>query len=389
VRISRPIDVLLVAIACWFTPSMSLVGQTNPTVVASIGDSSGAFGGGVAVSSHYLYHSGVSGLRIYDISNPANPADVGFTDVNGEAYAVGVAGKYAYVVYYSRLATLDISNPTNPIVVGQLAGGWDDLNVVGTQVYLVRAVYPFGTDVCDASTPSAPKIVGCLGNDYSSFGRTATFENFAYMADGVVRIYEISDIAHPLQVSSPYCMAVDVTASGGDVFAACWTNGLTIYNVSNPTNPVSVFASNQDSYSAVAASGNYLYLVGQKLTVYDVSNPTNAAIAGSAALPQAFWFDQHGFAVSGGYAYVGYPSGVTIYSLGIPAAPPLGITSIGADTLLLSWPAPSAAFAVQQKQDLRSAKWEPLTNTPVVAGSKNQITIPAPTGPAFYRLIMQ
>src|SRR6266404_2482078 len=88
----------------------------------------------------------------------------------------------------------------------------------------------------------------------------------------------------------------------------------------------SIFHYNQQRYMAVVSSGNYIYLVGDNFTVFNVSNPTNASIVGTAALPMAFSFYNRALVISGGYAYVGYWSGATIYTLGVQSPPPLAIT---------------------------------------------------------------
>jgi hypothetical protein len=59
------------------------------------------------------------GLRVVDVSSPANPVEVGFYDTPGFAADVAVSGNYANVADESRgLRVVDISNPTNPVEVG-------------------------------------------------------------------------------------------------------------------------------------------------------------------------------------------------------------------------------------------------------------------------------
>jgi hypothetical protein len=53
---------------------------------------------GVYVSGNYAYVAdGGAGLRVIDVSNPANPREVGFFDTPGFAEDVYVSGNYAYV----------------------------------------------------------------------------------------------------------------------------------------------------------------------------------------------------------------------------------------------------------------------------------------------------
>ncbi|MBK8129623.1 MAG: hypothetical protein IPK53_12235 [bacterium] len=60
-----------------------------------------------------------TGLRIVDISDPANPQEVGFYDTPGEARGVAVSGSYAYVADgNSGLRVIDVTNPSLPLSVG-------------------------------------------------------------------------------------------------------------------------------------------------------------------------------------------------------------------------------------------------------------------------------
>jgi hypothetical protein len=56
---------------------------------------------------------------VIDVSNPANPREVGFFDTPGFALDVYVSGNYAYVADgYAGLRVIDVSNPANPREVG-------------------------------------------------------------------------------------------------------------------------------------------------------------------------------------------------------------------------------------------------------------------------------
>jgi hypothetical protein len=94
-------------------------------------------------------------------------------------------------------------------------------------------------------------------------------------------------------------------------------------------------------------------------------------------------------AVSSGYLYAASGGGLSVYSLGTPPPPALTITSTLTNNLLLSWPTPAPAFAVQQNANLNPTNWLTLPNTPVVVGTNNQVTIPKPSGTMFYRLVSQ
>jgi len=138
----------------------------------------------------------------------------------------------------------------------------------------------------------------------------------------------------------------------------------------------------------MTVSGNYAYLVGYFVSVYDVSNPTNAHKIASVQLPDGAAF-ANTVTVCRNYAYVGPYGGINIYSLGTPAAPQLKMSRTYSNNSLFSWPAPNAAFALQQNSDLNTTNWVALALNPVTVGSENQVAVPRPPGNMFYRLSSQ
>jgi hypothetical protein len=161
---------------------------------------------------------------------------------------------------------------------------------------------------------------------------------------------------------------------------------LRIYDVSNPYYPISVADTVPDgggNADGVFVCTNYAYLANDSdgLRIYDVSTPTNPVPAGYAADTNnggiAFQV-----AVSHAYAYMAnYNDGLRIYAL----QPQLTMTP-AATNVLFSWPAP-AGFWLQQNSNLATTNWITCTNLPVVMGGSNQISMPQPYGSAFYRLM--
>src|SRR3989339_608684 len=73
---------------------------------------------GIAVSGGYAY-LGDYGLRIINISNPANPTETGAYEDYGNTYGVAVTGNYAYATNgYSGLRIIDVSSPSSPTETG-------------------------------------------------------------------------------------------------------------------------------------------------------------------------------------------------------------------------------------------------------------------------------
>ncbi|MFX0063974.1 MAG: LVIVD repeat-containing protein [Candidatus Hermodarchaeota archaeon] len=72
----------------------------------------------IHVKGSYAYLTdGDMGLRILDVSNPAEPREVGTLSTPSSPYEIRVMGTYAYVADYDSLRIIDVSTPTSPIEV--------------------------------------------------------------------------------------------------------------------------------------------------------------------------------------------------------------------------------------------------------------------------------
>ncbi len=93
---------------------IALAGCHTPTPDASALDTPG-YARDVAVSGGRAYVAdGKSGLRIIDVSDPANPREVGRSEGRRSARTISVSGSYAYVGDYAGLSVFDVSIPSSP-----------------------------------------------------------------------------------------------------------------------------------------------------------------------------------------------------------------------------------------------------------------------------------
>ena len=67
--------------------------------------------------------------------------------------------------------------------------------------------------------------------------------------------------------------------------------------------------------------------------------------------------------------------------------PELHLAVAGDNTIVLSWPLSTAAFALQQSSDLTANGWATVTNVPSVIDQQNQITLSRTSATGFYRLV--
>lgn len=72
-----------------------------------------------------------------------------------------------------------------------------------------------------------------------------------------------------------------------------------------------------------------------------------------------------------------------------PGAPLLSIFRTATNSVVITWPAPSTGFVLQQNSAIGTTNWANLTTTNIVVGGQNQVTISAPKGIQFFRLSKQ
>jgi len=70
---------------------------------------------------------------------------------------------------------------------------------------------------------------------------------------------------------------------------------------------------------------------------------------------------------------------------GLLPLPQLNISQAGG-SITLAWPDASTGFALQSNTNLGSSNWQTVNGTLVVTNGQNQVTLPAPGAPTFYRL---
>jgi len=117
----------------------------------------------VGVKTTYDAQGGVNNevwLRIFDVSNPLAPVQVGSLDLPGYGYqeSLEVAGGHLYLtasLSQLQLVVVNISDPTRPEVVGGLAGVGGEIEVQGNLAVV-------GGSVLDVSQPSSPMLLSSL-----------------------------------------------------------------------------------------------------------------------------------------------------------------------------------------------------------------------------------
>jgi alpha-L-arabinofuranosidase len=88
----------------------------------------------------------------------------------------------------------------------------------------------------------------------------------------------------------------------------------------------------------------------------------------------------------GGFTYAFPPYSMTLFTL-VPNGPMLTVSQSAGNTLVVSWPWPSANWTLQQNTDLTTANWTAPSETIQNDGSNNFIIITPPAGNRYFRLV--
>ncbi|MEE9268938.1 MAG: hypothetical protein V3V49_01620, partial [Candidatus Krumholzibacteria bacterium] len=225
----------------------------------------------IAFSEHHAYvATGASDLmRVIDISNPKDPVQVGAWDRTGRGEGIDVLGGYAYVAAGNRgLWVLDISDPANPLEMGSLVVRSWDVSVSGKYAYVVGF---FAIRVIDISDPTNPTEVHSV--DGSGFG-VALSGGYAYVAawrDGL-RIFDIATVpGRAIEVGSydPGGTAWGIAVAGDYAYLAAGEAGVRVIDVSNPASPAEVgYYVTGGQARGVSVSGNYIYVAAETHGLY-------------------------------------------------------------------------------------------------------------------------
>jgi hypothetical protein len=288
----------------------------------------------VAIDSPYAYCAVPYGLMILDVGVSTAPEYLSRIYLPG-AYDVTLAGDYAYVACghdqggfaeLRGMKIVDVSDPANP----QLVFEWDAEDRV--RAVTVDDHFAFvcndtvGLVVFDIADPTAPVQVG----HYRYFGNALDVVisgGYAFVANLInLLVLDVSDVTQPYFVTLLPMMdiAERIEREGSYVYLVDTFGGLAIVDISTPTSPVEIgrFATPGTRVSDVVVRNGTAYLTSadSTLLVVDVSAPQQPSILGVYDSPMPYPTNS-GLDVDGDFAYVADSSGLRIIDVSDPTAP--------------------------------------------------------------------
>ena len=258
----------------------------------------------------------LSGLKILDVSDPSKPTTLGSYDSSGQfPYITSVVARdsFAYIEWpRPKFQTVDVTDPANPAYAGtcELFGWPEDMVLRDSFVYVVE-INRF--QIVNVARPREPVLVGsCVSTDGQYFGLVLQ-ETLAYVAGGAeLEVISVADPANPhiVGTGAQYSMGLAIRDTFAYIPYVCDT--LLVYSVADPANfrllsavPAGYFPSD------AALGGSRVYVSGVNgIDIYRLDNPAQPVHVGSITSPDVIL----GLTYSGGLLYAALmQSGVAIY----------------------------------------------------------------------------
>ncbi len=215
--------------------------EDNPTVF------------GIGLKDHYLYvNPGSSQIKIYDISNPENPTSVGQISYSGNySFNLDILGNYLYIYGgpENSLRIFDITNPIFPIELGTLQlpyGIWPSGHLPNYS-YMITMDTIYIVNTTDKNLPFIENKVSYL--EVGIYGLRDIFVSSDVLYIGIengVLIYDNSNQAlpvfHSLYANGSLHLAVD-TNNNRLYSSQEWGSNNTHYmtNIDDQFNPNLIF----------------------------------------------------------------------------------------------------------------------------------------------------
>jgi hypothetical protein len=182
------------------------------------------------------------GLAVVDLADPSAPRILVTADTPGRALGVAVDGELAYVADEHRgLTIFDVRERSAPKLLGNVDTRGFAHAVIkrGNRAYIADGA--FGLAIIDIANPESPAVLGTAAGPPGgiAFDVALASESYAYLVDGQVQVFDISDERAPLyrgSVDSPG-EATGLAIVDETLYVSDKSFGVLVYDLSNPDLP--------------------------------------------------------------------------------------------------------------------------------------------------------
>ncbi len=335
---------------CYLMAIYDLVDPSEPSYTGGM-DTGSDCGMRIAVDSGYAYISqGNDGLRILDVSDPADPSNVSIFGVEDNAEDTAIFGDHAYVACNEGgLQIVNVATPATPTSTASVTGlgNYKDVFKAGSLAFVADSSR--GLKIIDVSAPANTNLVGSL--DTPGYARSVWVSgDHAFIADGSegLRVIDISTPASPTPAGdAPTSMeATAVQVVGDYAFVLVGEEGqkgesrnaqMEIFDISIPAFPTLAGTTPFDSMLAsfdLTVEGDYAYCSlsssdepkgvgdsGPVLGIVDVSNPLSPLWVAEYQYSASEEEGPGGLDVNGNYAYIMDGEALKIIDISLPDSP--------------------------------------------------------------------
>ena len=232
--------------------------------------------------------------QVIDLADPANPLTVATIFVgdpagNGGAHNAFVEGQYLYITggheNQQGVHIYDLADPENPLLLGGLHNYYyHDIYVRNDTAYASAGFN--GVDVLDLADKSNPVRIGNISyaGQWAHNSWTTDDGNYLIVGDENgsgqwTRVFDIRDLSKPVKVADiiidPNATVHNSYVAGDYLYIAHYTEGLRIWDISDPTQPVEAayfdtYLPNDSRFGGVWSV--YPYFASGKIVVSDRSS---------------------------------------------------------------------------------------------------------------------
>ena len=157
-----------------------------------------------------------AGLRVFDVTDPARIAQVGFYDSPGNALALAVAGHTACLADGAKgLRIVDVADPAHPVEVGAAEAPGFARGVVVVGHYACVADDRQGLRVVDIADPARPRQVALYAPDGQAASRVVAAGELIYLPTFQgLSILRLTDAGEPVVVGQIALCGASLVAAG-------------------------------------------------------------------------------------------------------------------------------------------------------------------------------
>ncbi len=241
----------------------------------------------------------LTGLQIYDMSDPANPVELSVVPMPERAWSVDVVGQYAYVgANFDGLYVVDISDPESPVITDSIGlyGATHSVEVVDSIAYV--GVGMGGLQLIDVSDPydiefrsvydNTDRYGGSIQVSYADSERV-------YCTDDVRGIFEI-DVTDPENPTRRHVIQLPRRSTGVGVSDRLVASAIQLTNIvyffeRDRLPPSPLIGSVSAAYEACSMDvrGDLVFVADcrEDIYVFDVEDRVHPVVATTIPMPFA------------------------------------------------------------------------------------------------------